>query len=66
LLPAKLSWLEGAIASQLGVALLKIDYLPWLKARGVTFSSVAASKDLDNRSLGLISLMLNHNHAVAS
>ena len=66
LLPSKLSWLEGAIASQLGVTLLKIDYVPWLKQRGITFSGPAASKEIDTRWLGLISLMIKHNHAVAS
>lgn len=64
-LSPKLNWLEGAIASQLGVSVLAIDFISWMKARNITFEK-AASKELDNRWLGLLSLMLDHNHAIVS
>ncbi|MFT3784048.1 MAG: hypothetical protein QM790_18735 [Nibricoccus sp.] len=66
LLPPKLGWLENAISSQLGVATLTVDYPAWLNARGITLSSAAQKQELNNRWLGLFSLMLTHNHAVVS
>jgi hypothetical protein len=67
LLPSKLNWLEGAIANQLGVGVLKVDYSAWLKARNISVSSTAASAlaSSDIRWLGLFSLMIPH-HAIAS
>jgi hypothetical protein len=66
LLPPKLGWLENAISSQLGVPTLTVDYKTWLLARGITFAGAADKQDLNNRWLGLFSLMLSHNHAVVS
>jgi len=66
LLPAKFDWLVSALSTQLGVNLLQIDYVPWLQSRGITVSNAVAPAELDARYLGLISLMLSHNHAVAS
>jgi len=66
LLPPKLGWLENAISSQLGVSALTVDYKTWLRARGITFADTADKQDLNNRWLGLFSLMLSHNHAVVS
>ena len=66
LLPAKLGWLQTAIAGQLGVSLLKIDYNAWLKARGITFAGELGSLQVDNQQLGLFSLMLSHVHADAA
>lgn len=64
LLPPKLGWLENAISTQLGVPTLTVDYKNWLRARGITFAGAADKQDLNNRWLGLFSLMLTHNHAV--
>ncbi len=66
LLPAKFDWLESALSHQLGVSLLKIDYAPWLQSRGISIGSNVPVAELDARCLGLMSLMISHNHAVAS
>jgi len=61
MLPSKLGWLETAIANQLGVGLLKIDYTTWLQSRGISFDGKAMAAEVDSRWLGLVSLMLT-NH----
>jgi hypothetical protein len=66
LLPPKLGWLENAISSQLGVSALTVDYTTWLQARDITFADTASKQELNNRWLGIFSLMLTHNHAVVS
>jgi hypothetical protein len=62
LLPSKLQWMQGAIASQLGVDSLAVQYPPWLKARGITLGSNIKT-DADNTLLGVFSLMLSHQYA---
>ncbi len=66
LLPPKLGWLENAISTQLGVPVLAVDYKNWLQARGLTFDETAGKQELNNRWLGLFSLMLTHNHAAVA
>jgi hypothetical protein len=66
MLPSKLGWLEAALANQLGVGLLKIDFEPWLKARRITLDGKAIASEIDVRWLGLISLMLSNSHAIAA
>jgi Tfp pilus assembly PilM family ATPase len=66
MLPSKLGWLEAALANQLGVGLLKIDFESWLKARRITFDGKAVASEVDVRWLGLVGLMLSNNHAFAS
>lgn len=66
LLPPKLGWLESAISNQLGVPVLAVDYKAWLTARGITLSAEASKQELNNRWIGLLSLMLTHNHVAAS
>lgn len=66
LLPPKLAWLENSISGQLGVGTLTIDYTSWLTARGITFDGDAQKQELNNRWLGLFSLMINHNNAVTA
>ena len=63
LLPPKLGWLEKAISTQLGVPVLAVDYKTWLQTKGVAFEGAANKQELNNRWLGLFSLMINHNHA---
>ena len=65
MLPSKLGWLEAALANQLGVGLLKMDFEPWLKARQITLDGKAIASEIDIRWLGLISQMLPKSHAVA-
>jgi len=62
LLPSKLSWMQGAIASQLGVDSLAVQYPAWLKARGITLGSNIKLEN-DNTLLGIFSLMLSHQYA---
>jgi hypothetical protein len=64
-LPSKLGWLESALAAQLGVGLLKIEFESWLNARRITFENKTLLSEIDSRWLGLISLMLSNNHAFA-
>ena len=66
LLPPKLGWLENAISSQLGVPALTVDYSTWLQARDITLGEAAQKQELNNRWLGLFSLMLTHKHVVAA
>jgi len=66
LLPPKLGWLENAISTQLGVAVLTVEYPKWLEARGITLGDAVKKQELNNRWLGLFSLMLTHNHAVTA
>lgn len=65
-LPPKLGWLENAISSQLGVATLTIEFPNWLKAKGIAFAPPAQKQELSNRWLGLFSLMITHQNAVAA
>lgn len=57
-LPGKLAWLEAVIASQIGVNVLQLDYIPWLSARGITLSESASAVPLDARKLALFGLMM--------
>jgi len=59
MLPAKLSWLDDAIAAALGVSSTKLDLVPWLESRHVTLAEGAAPGGVDIRWLGLLSLMTN-------
>lgn len=62
LLPSKMTWLHGAIASQLGVSVLSLNVAPWLQARGITFSDTVPVGEIDQKNLGLFSLMLSHEN----
>lgn len=57
-LPAKLSWLEGVIASQIGVTVLQPDVLPWLTARNISLSDQVSAAQLDARKFSLLGLMM--------
>lgn len=65
-LSPKLSWLDSAIASALGVTSLKIDPVPWLQSRQITLSDVLAKNAQEIRWFGLLALMAQYNavHAV--
>jgi Tfp pilus assembly PilM family ATPase len=60
-LSPKLAWLEGALASSLGIAALKFDPLPWLKSRNVTVPDTLSKTAGDFRWFGLMSLMVQYN-----
>jgi Tfp pilus assembly PilM family ATPase len=60
-LSPKLAWLEGALASSLGIATLKFDPLPWLRSRKVVVPDALSKTAADFRWFGLLSLMVNYN-----
>jgi Tfp pilus assembly PilM family ATPase len=67
-LSPKLAWLEGALASSLGIATFKFDAVPWLKYRKVGVPDALAKTAGDPRWFGLMSLMVqytSHNGAAA-
>lgn len=68
LLPQKLVWLEAAIASQLGVGVLKPDFAPWLQARQITLADTLPAGALNSRSFALLGLMtqFSSSNAVAT
>ncbi len=67
-LSPKLTWLDAAIASGLGISSLKIDPLAWLQSRHVTIPEAFAKPMQDIRWFGLLALMAQYNvvHAVTA
>ena len=57
----KLSWLEAAIATGLGIASLKVAPAGWLMNRQITLSDNVSKSVQDTRWLGLLSLMARYN-----
>jgi Tfp pilus assembly PilM family ATPase len=68
LLPSKLVWLEGAIAADLGVSVLKPDIPAWLQSQQITLADALPANAQDVRRLGLFGLMVQYknSHAVVS
>ncbi len=60
MLPPKLAWLDGTIATALGVGSLQLDLIPWLESRRITFADAARSA-VDTRWIGLLSLMARYD-----
>jgi len=60
-LSPKLSWLEGALATSLGIAPLKFDPVPWLRSRQVNVPDALTKTAGDLRWFGLMSLMVHYN-----
>jgi hypothetical protein len=63
LLPTKLSWLETAIAADLGVSVLKADIPAWLQSRQITLADTLPAAAQDIRRLGLFGLMIQYNNS---
>ena len=62
--PAKLNWLQSAIASQLGVESLDINLASWLTQAGVSLPpKLQTEVGKATHLMGLFSLMLNHGNA---
>lgn len=59
-LPPKLAWLGGAVGASLGVGPLKLDLPAWLESRKITLAENVRMA-VDDRWLGLFSLMVDHN-----
>ncbi|MBC7369529.1 MAG: hypothetical protein H7343_22400 [Undibacterium sp.] len=64
----KLSWLEAAIATGLGIASLRVEPAGWLLNRQITLSDNVFKSMQETRWLGLLSLMSRYNidHALPS
>jgi len=60
-LSPKLAWLEGALASSLGIATLKFDPVPWMRSRHVVVPDALAKTAGEFRWFGLMSLMVHYN-----
>lgn len=67
-LPSKLSWLESAIAADLGVSALKVDVSSWLQSKQITLADNMNGSSQDIRRLGLFGLMVQckNSHATVS
>lgn len=65
-LSPKLSWLDNAIATSLGITTLKLDPVPWLQSRQITVPDTLVKTAQDIRAFGLLALMAQYNavHAV--
>ena len=63
--PPKMGWVDGAIASSLGVPGFQPDLGPWLQSRGVTLAPEVAAIGQDLRWLGLISLITQYQNVPA-
>jgi len=59
-LSPKLAWLEGALATSLGIAPLKLDPLPWLRSRHVIVPDPLSKTAGDFHWFGLLSLMIQY------
>jgi Tfp pilus assembly PilM family ATPase len=59
-LSPKLAWLEGALASSLGISTLKFDPVPWLRSRHVIVPDALSKTAGDFRWFGLLSLMVHY------
>ena len=59
LLPKNLKWIHETISSNLGVDLLKIDLPGWVESLNLSTNDSVDLEDLEDRWLGLFSLMAN-------
>ena len=69
LLPSKLTWLEGTLATALGVPVLTLDLPAWLASRQITLSDQVAAAGTHPRWLGIFALIASSHstpHAVAA
>ena len=63
LLPKNFNWMHSTLSRALGVDMLHLDYLGWLKHLGLTADESVQLETLDSRWLGLFSLMGNYDKA---
>jgi hypothetical protein len=60
-LSPKLSWLEGSLASSLGIEALKTNPIPWLRSRHVVVPDALAKTAGDFHWFGLMGLMVHYD-----
>jgi Tfp pilus assembly PilM family ATPase len=65
-LPAKLGWLEGVIASQVGVTVLQPELVPWFTTRQISLGEGVTAASLDARKLSLLGLMMQFNNSASN
>ncbi len=65
-LPAKLAWLEGVIAAQIGVSVLQPEFVRWLNARQITLGENVSAAALDARKFALLGLLMSATSAASS
>jgi len=61
-LPSKLTWLEGVLANDLGVSVLKPDVSAWLQSHAITLGGNLTFSSHGTRCLGLLGLMIQSNN----
>ncbi len=66
MIPPKLTWLDGTIATALGVPALELDLTAWLQSRQITLSDQAVAANLGPRWFGLLALMTTYNQATTN
>jgi len=66
ILPSKLVWIEEAIATQLGVVVLKTNMPDWLQSRQITLADSLSGTVQDARRFGLFGLMAQYANHVSS
>ncbi len=57
LLPKNLNWVSQILARSLGVDVIEIDFPAWIKSQNITLAEEVDVASLDNRWIGLFSLM---------
>ena len=60
-LSPKLAWLEGSLASSLGISAMKYDPIPWLRSRNVVVPDSLTKTASEFRWFGLMSLMVQYS-----
>ena len=63
-LPPSLSWLSSTMTGALGVSSFKMELLPWLESVGIRFADGACPSSLNERWLGLLSLIASYDHVI--
>ncbi len=63
-LPQSLGWLSSTMTGALGVSSFKMDLPPWLESVGIRFAEEARPSSLNERWLGLLSLIASYDHVI--
>lgn len=61
LLPKNLSWVGQILAKSLGADVIELDFPAWIKSQNIIFADEVDVASLDNRWMGLLSLMGNYS-----
>lgn len=62
-LPKELDWVGAQVGAATGMQRMVVDYHSWLKASGITFEPAAIPASVDNRWMGLFSLVVPFSNA---